>query len=447
MLDEEAEPRKMRKLRISRQVEPEHSRYGLISPYAVPVIAHYTAAEPVLLYIASLASPVIIADEAESSSVTFGRHHTVYHGSGEFGTPSFANMGQHHMDASPTVKSRPTTVYRPRSQAALEHARLRSLRHGESEEVEWDLVHTRGPDVQDKHTLSQLARMTSNAYALPGKDWFDIDPIWNMSYPFGWEDDQDGFRGHAFVSTDESTVVLAIKGTTLTGVTSKKDKFNDNLLFSCCCAWVDITWAFSTVCKCHEKSYRCDTTCLSDALIQDSMFYLIGVDIVNNVTAMYPDSNVWLVGHSLGGALAALLGSTFGLPSVAFESPGERMAATRLHLPIPPSTSSSPWAGAPVTHVYHNADPIPQGTCTGIGSPCAHAGYALETRCHLGKSIVYDAVGKLGWGVDIRRHPIRQVITKVIEANQTWEDGRDVPLAREEEDCVDCFKWEFFENI
>ena len=87
----------------------------------------------------------------------------------------------------------------------------------------------------------------------------------------------DGFRGHAFVSTDESTVVLAIKGTTLTGVTSKKDKFNDNLLFSCCCAWVDITWAFSTVCKCHEKSYRCDTTCLSDALIQDSLFYLTGV--------------------------------------------------------------------------------------------------------------------------------------------------------------------------
>lgn len=182
------------------------------------------------------------------------------------------------------------------------------------------------------------------------------------------------------------------------------------------------------------------------------------------MTATYPNSNIWLVGHSLGGALASLLGSTFGLPSVAFESPGERMAATRLHLPIPPSTSASPWAGAPVTHIYHNADPIPQGACTGIGSPCTHAGYALETRCHLGKSIIYDAVGKLGWGVDIRRHPIREVINKVIESNETWEeDGRDVPLAREEEDCVvsaiillfvitdnwlkDCYKWEFFENI
>lgn len=35
------------------------------------------------------------------------------------------------------------------------------------------------------------------------------------SFPFGWEDDEDGFRGHLFVSEDESIVVLSIKGTTL----------------------------------------------------------------------------------------------------------------------------------------------------------------------------------------------------------------------------------------
>ena len=32
-----------------------------------------------------------------------------------------------------------------------------------------------------------------------------------------------------FLSADNSTVVLSIKGTTLKGPTSKKDKFNDNL--------------------------------------------------------------------------------------------------------------------------------------------------------------------------------------------------------------------------
>jgi lipase ATG15 len=162
---------------------------------------------------------------------------------------------------------------------------------------------------------------------------------------------------------------------------------------------------------------------------------------------MYPTSTIWLVGHSLGGALASLLGTTFGLPAVAFEAPGERLAAQRLHLPLPPADPLSPstYPSAPVTHVYHNADPIPQGACTGIGSACASAGYALETRCHLGRSIVFDTVGKLGWRVDVRKHPIREVILKVLERALDIGDGweidecgkmRDVPVARYEEDCV-----------
>ncbi|KAI0333517.1 alpha/beta-hydrolase [Cubamyces sp. BRFM 1775] len=360
--------------------------------------------------------------------------------------------------SSPTalaLQARPTTFYRPRSPVDYQHARLRSLHAQESEPVEWEEVQVLGPDVEDKHTLSQLARMSGDAYALPGrKNWYDIDATWNTSFPFGWEDTADGFRGHVFLSADNSTAVLSIKGTTLQGPTSKKDKFNDNLLFSCCCARVDFTWIFHTVCKCYAGRWRCDNTCLTDALVQDSLFYNVGVNLINNLTALYPHANVWLVGHSLGGALASLLGTTFGFPAVAFESPGERLAAQRLHLPMPPSSPSdpapNPYAHAPVTHVYHNADPIPQGACTGVGSPCAQAGYALETRCHLGKTIVYDAVGKLGWRVDIRKHVIKEVITNVIEAEVEggWEedvDGswRDVPVARAEEDCIDCYKWEF----
>ena len=185
-------------------------------------------------------------------------------------------------------------------------------------------------------------------------------------------------------------------------------------------------------------------------------------ELINNLTALYPTSTIWLVGHSLGGSLASLLGTTFGLPAVAFESPGEKLAAHRLYLPLPPSV--------PVTHVYHNADPIPQGSCTGPLSLCAQAGYALETRCHLGKTIVFDTVGKLGWRVDVQTHTIKTVIQKVLEIDVEggWdrtEDGiaLDVPLAKEEEDCVvsiaclavtpfadvfatltqDCYKWEF----
>lgn len=52
---------------------------------------------------------------------------------------------------------------------------------------------------------------------------------------------------------------------------------------------------------------------------------------------MYPNAKIWVIGHSLGGGLASLIGATFGAPTVAFEAPGERMAAQRLHLPMPVS--------------------------------------------------------------------------------------------------------------
>ncbi|EIW84948.1 alpha beta-hydrolase [Coniophora puteana RWD-64-598 SS2] len=354
---------------------------------------------------------------------------------------------------SASLKSVPTTVYRPRSFDAVENARKRSLYGQECESVEWVQTEVSAPDVTDRYTLAQLGRMTANAYKLPAdKKWYPLDPYWNTnaSFPFGWEDDQDGFRGHVFRSRDESTVVLSIKGTTIQGVTSDKDKFNDNLLFSCCCARVDFTWTFSTVCDCFSWSplhLRCDDTCLTKALVQDSLFYSVGVDLIRDLLFLYPTSDIWLVGHSLGGALASLLGSTFGLPAVAFEAPGERLAAKRLHLPLPPSLGNGTLPHVPITHVYHNADPIPQGTCSGLASICAQAGYALETRCHLGKSIVYDTVGRLGWHADVTRHPIKEVVFKVLEDEGPWPDGEngeaEVPTARGEEDCIDCYKWEF----
>ncbi|KAI0031841.1 alpha/beta-hydrolase [Vararia minispora EC-137] len=346
-----------------------------------------------------------------------------------------------------TVKAVSTVVYRPRSRNALKRARLRSIRDAQCEHIEWDSIELLGPDVEDQHTLGQLARMAANAYSVsPGhkkKNWHKVDPQWNISFPYGWEDINDGFRGHVFFSPDNSTIVLSIKGTTLNGPTSHKDKFNDNLLFSCCCARVDFSWVFHQVCNCYAHSWRCDSTCLSEALIEESLFYTVGIDLIANLTELYPDANIWLVGHSLGGALASLLGTTFGLPAVAFESPGERLAAGRLHLPLPPPSNSTGLPMAPVTHVYHTADPIAQGTCTGVGSPCVAAGYALETRCHLGKTILYDTVGRLGWHVDVRTHRIADIITRVLDVEEEWEYGRKVPIAREEIDCTDCFKWEF----
>ena len=118
------------------------------------------------------------------------------------------------------------------------------------------------------------------------------------------------------------------------------------------------------------------------------------------------------------------------MPAVAFESPGERLAASRLRLPLPPLS--------PITHVFHNADPIPQGTCTGIGSVCAQSGYALETSCHLGQKIVYDTMGAYGWhAYDVTKHKIKEIATVVLADEREWEPGRQVPLAvPEDEECT-----------
>lgn len=78
------------------------------------------------------------------------------------------------------LSARPTTVWRPRDPDLVQHARLRSLHMQQSEPVEWEKVTVWGPDIEDKHTLGQLARMTANAYAMPGQsNWWDLDMTWN----------------------------------------------------------------------------------------------------------------------------------------------------------------------------------------------------------------------------------------------------------------------------
>lgn len=97
--------------------------------------------------------------------------------------------------------------------------------------------------------------------------------------PFGWEPDTDGFRGHIFATADNSTVVIAIKGTSTSflgggGPTVAKDKLNDNLLFSCCCAKVGFSW--TPVCGCYAGGWKCDQDCVEDSLVKDSLFYPVG---------------------------------------------------------------------------------------------------------------------------------------------------------------------------
>jgi lipase ATG15 len=116
------------------------------------------------------------------------------------------------------------------------------------------------------------------------------------------------------------------------------------------------------VCDCYTgKSYTCNTTCLENEVSSEDRYYHTALEIYYNVSATYPNSTMWLTGHSLGGSLASLVGLTFGVPTVTFEAPPDRLASQRLHLPAPPALKPDDML---IWHFGHTADPLYLGACT-----------------------------------------------------------------------------------
>ncbi|KAK6525083.1 putative lipase atg15, variant 2 [Arthrobotrys megalospora] len=300
----------------------------------------------------------------------------------------------------------------------------------------WTTEPVPAPDVTDNETVLNLAKMSANAYVhIPAtEDWRDVGTPWNKSAGFGWEN--DGLRGHIFLDEQNSTVIISIKGTSVAifygEETKTNDKVNDNLFFSCCCARVSAFW--NTVCDCYTGTYSCSNPCLSSALKAENRYYRAALNLYYNVTQLYPSAQVWLVGHSLGGAVSSLLGLTYNEPVVTFEAPPEALAASRLGIPRPPSEMRQDG----VYHFGNNADPIYMGVCNGVTSFCSIGGYAMETKCHTGNVCLYDVVNDLGWRINGNSHRIKTVIDEVMP-----KYDRVPACIPEDEECTDCFNWKF----
>lgn len=380
-------------------------------------------------------------------------------------------LKENNIETSCNIKAQVQQIQRlkQRDPDSVESYIYHSLQYPEIDvynSIEWSIDNIMVPNITDPETILQLAKLASNAYArLPvDPSWRDVnDPnsnfgnSFNNSNSFGWN--EAGIRGHVFVENIEienkfkrlPLIIIAIKGTTAAGLgggngdddgdggktgddgkTVEMDKLNDNLLFSCCCARVSSLW--STVCDCYEKAYTCNQNCLENSLRKPDKYYKAVLDIYRDVRKYYPNNEIWVTGHSLGGALSSLLGRTYGLPVVTFESPGDMLATKRLHLPVPP--------GLPIEmeHIWHfgnNADPIFMGVCNGASSSCSIAGYAMESVCHSGMKCIYDTVKDLGWHVNILNHRLKTVIDNLLMMSN------ETAICQKPPPCIDCYDWTF----
>ncbi|KAK6497330.1 putative lipase atg15 [Arthrobotrys musiformis] len=351
------------------------------------------------------------------------------------------NEEQHSTCPSLQVKSRLINISRLRDRSIESvEGRLAAARYWGSQLntpiSAWTTEQDFAPDITDTETVFNLAKMSANAYVhIPAtEDWRDVGTPWNKSAGFGWEN--DGLRGHIFLDEKNSTVIISIKGTSVAifygEETKTNDKVNDNLFFSCCCARVSAFW--NTVCDCYTGTFSCSNPCLSGALKAENRYYRAALNLYYNITNLYPEAQVWLVGHSLGGAVSSLLGLTYGLPVVTFEAPPEALAASRLGIPRAPTELREDG----VYHFGNNADPIYMGVCNGATSFCSIGGYAMETKCHTGSLCLYDVVNDLGWRVNGNSHRIKTVIDDIMPKYD--HIPKCIP---EDEECTDCFNWRF----
>jgi lipase ATG15 len=396
-------------------------------------------------------SPVAPADNVHDFTLRHIFHRGTYQDPNLHVRTDIRPSSQIQAQSGIPIRSRASSIERladrrPSSiEAHLSHARLMG-QPAVLDASQWTLDEIPTPDVTDQDTVINLAIMAANAYVLNLDDveWENVTQGFNESQSFGWEG--DGLRGHIFADKNNDTIVVSLKGTSPAVFdgdgTTTRDKLNDNLFFSCCCAQGG-QYFWRQVCDCYSSTYTCNQTCLVKALKRENRYYRASIDLYTNITELYPHSNVWMVGHSLGGAVSSLLGLTFGVPAITFEAPGDDLAARRLGLPAPPSSNPSGsyrrrYSGS--IHFGHTADPVFMGSCNGATATCTLGGYAMETQCHSGLQCVYDTVGDWGWRIGIGNHKIHNVIDNVIRKYPK------VPECVPDDECVDCFNWKYFES-
>lgn len=331
------------------------------------------------------------------------------------------------------------------------------------------------PNPEDWETVVNFAKISANSYVGRSTmgEWRNLTR-WEGLDGFGW--DGQGLRGHVFSNDDASILIISFKGTSTIftgGDTAPMDKYMDNLMFSCCCARVDVSW--TPVCGCYLGHHQCNQTCLEETLrSEDESYFYQAKAVVSLVQQRYPRAQLWFTGHSLGGALAALMTVAHsGTAAVTWEAPGAVLYGSRMGLHPRPKISdeitevgeignevsdnddddgwldklrrlkpftSNEYPLYPVWNFGLTSDPIYTGTCKGMGTTCYLSGYAMETKCRHG----YDCVFEMpSWRNDVTTHRIDWIIDNVLMDR----DAFPLPQCKPVTNCRECERWRFIDPM
>lgn len=198
-------------------------------------------------------------------------------------------------------------------------------------------------------------------------------------------------------STNKVTVI-AFKGTSPsllgydTDSTSKNDKVFDNILFDC-----DLNLK-----KLNKLLY------LDDAR-----------KIYFDVKQRFPKNTILLTGHSMGAAVASIIGHFFDEYVVAFGTPGDRQIIKNLKRLKSNIKKKEARTGvlshffkrmkSNTVHISDCRDAIFRGACNGLIDVCKLSGYEIKTKCHSGASLCFDNEG----GLSLFKHTIFNLVEKL----------------------------------